>query len=133
MQKLTGFKILVVEDDPDLNEIMCDFLAAENATVISAINGKDALGILQAHKIDFILSDIQMPIMDGFGLLVHILESDYPPPPLLFVTGQSRLTELEAKKLGAAGLVNKPFNQDFLLDTVVDILSQTQQEKIYSA
>ena len=39
MQKLNGFKILVVEDDPDLNDIMCDFLGSESALTISAANG----------------------------------------------------------------------------------------------
>lgn len=132
MQKLNGFRILVVEDDPDLNEIMCDFLVSENATVVSAVNGKEAFSILENQKIDFVLSDIQMPIMDGFGLLLHILESERSHPPLLFVTGQSKLTELDAKKLGAAGLINKPFNQDFLLQTLVNILTQTPTEKTHS-
>lgn len=129
MHKLNGFKILVVEDDLDLNEVMCDFLSSANATVLSAANGQQALSILETENVNFILSDIQMPIMDGFALLNHIQKGNSQKPPLLFVTGQSAVTELEAKKVGAVGLINKPFNKDILMQIVSRFLNESRQEK----
>lgn len=128
MIKLNGFKILVVEDDPDLNEIICDFLTSADATVLSATNGQHALAILEAETINFILSDIQMPIMNGFEFLKNIQKSNSQKPPLVFVTGQSTVTELEAKNIGAFGLINKPFNKDVLLQTVAKILLEARHE-----
>ncbi len=126
MHKLNGFKILVVEDDPDLNEVMCDFLSSENATVLSASNGHEALSILKSEKINFIISDIQMPIMDGFELLNRIKQNGTQKTPLLFVTGQSKVTESDALNMGAVGLINKPFNKDTLMQTVTTFLTEDQ-------
>jgi|JI10StandDraft_1071094.scaffolds.fasta_scaffold473901_1 two-component system response regulator FlrC len=122
MIKLNGLKILVVEDDPDLNEVICDFLSSANANVLSATNGQHALAILETETVNFILSDIQMPIMNGFEFLKNIQKSKSQKPPLVFVTGQSTVTDLEAKNIGALGLINKPFNKDILLQTMAKIL-----------
>lgn len=125
MYNLNGFKILVVEDDSDLKEIICDFFSLTNANVLSAANGKEAMVILGKEKIDFVMSDIQMPFMDGLELLKAIRKNDSKIPIVLMATGQSQLTEVEAKKMGAAGLINKPFNQDFLLATVSGLLKDS--------
>lgn len=125
MYNLDGFRILVVEDDSDLKEIICDFLSLTNANVLSAGNGKEAMVILGKEKIDFVMSDIQMPFMDGLELLKAIRKNDSKIPIVLMATGQSQLTEVEAKKMGAAGLINKPFNQDFLLATVSGLLKDS--------
>lgn len=124
MHKLNGFKILVVEDDPDLNEVMCDLLSSANAKVLSASNGQDALSILKSEKVNFIISDIQMPIMDGFELLNRIQQNSAQKTPLLFVTGQSKVTEFDALNMGAVGLINKPFNNDTLMQTVAKFFLQ---------
>lgn len=130
MHKLTGFKILVVEDDPDLNEIICDFLNSENAVTTSATNGHNALEILKEQKVDFILSDIQMPIMDGFEMITRLLSSGTAQPPILFATGQSKLTEAAAQRIGATGLIYKPFSKDALIQTIVKILKDSGLEKL---
>lgn len=132
MHTLEGFKILVVEDDPDLNEIMCEFLISEHAIVFPAANGQHALSILETQEIDFVLSDIQMPIMDGIGMLVEISKSDIQKPPVLFVTGQSKFTEIEAKRIGAVGLINKPFSKETLIQTVSKISAEIIQGKVTS-
>lgn len=132
MYNLTGFKILVVEDDKDLQEVVCDFFALTHATILSAGNGQEALAVLDTEEIDFVMSDIQMPIMDGLGLLKTIRQNDSKVPVVLMATGQSQLTEVEAKKMGAAGLINKPFNQDFLLAKVSSLLREVFPDRMSS-
>lgn len=127
MCRLQKFKILVVEDDLDLNEILCEFLATKNATVFSAFNGQEALAIHTKEQVDFILSDIQMPIMDGFTMLKNIQTGVSRNPPILFVTGDSFFTELEAKNLGALGLINKPFSKETLMQSILQKVTDDQR------
>ena len=119
----------MVEDDLDLNEVMCDFLESMNATVLSAPDGQKALAILDSENVNFILSDIQMPIMDGFALLNHIQKNSAQKPPLLFVTGEANVTELDVKSLGAVGLIKKPFNKDTLKHTLSKFLVEDRKDK----
>lgn len=104
------YRLLVVEDDSDMRDSLVDLLSEEGCRVWNAANGKDALNILSEQAIDLVLSDVQMPIMDGEELLKIIREKDPKVPIVLLATGQSHLSKEDAVKAGACDLIQKPFD-----------------------
>jgi CheY-like chemotaxis protein len=69
---ITGFSILVVDDEVEIRELICDYLKEQYSTVISATSGLEALEILKTSPVDMILSDINMPGMKGFDVLKEV-------------------------------------------------------------
>ena len=65
-------KLLIVEDDKELNSLVCSFFEQNNYNVKSASNGIEALQLFNEEDFDLIISDIMMPLMDGFSLLEKI-------------------------------------------------------------
>ena len=63
------YDLLVVEDDLDLCEALCDTLEIEGYHLLTAANGTEALSLLTKHHVKLVVSDIQMPVMDGVQLL----------------------------------------------------------------
>jgi len=119
-QLLKGLKILIVEDDPDLLGILGEFLAMQGADVTQALNGKEALEILNARTFDLVLSDVQMPVMDGVELIRHIKQKDKNSPIVFLTTGHSSLDEISAQDLGAAAFIVKPFKLQHLLGSICE-------------
>jgi DNA-binding response OmpR family regulator len=105
-----GLNILIVEDDVFLLEVLCDYFKKTKATVFQAVNGEEAFAIVDTDAIDFVLSDVQMPVMDGVELLKKIRIKRPDVPIILLATGQSQLTKESAIEFGASGLIHKPFN-----------------------
>ena len=64
--------ILIVEDDKELNDVICTYFKNNNYNTISCLNGQEALIKLEKEKIDLMISDIMMPIMDGFTLIEKV-------------------------------------------------------------
>ena len=121
---LKNYNLLVVDDDDSLRSTLCDFFQDECAVVFSACNGKEALGITATKKVDLILSDIRMPVMDGVEL-VKALKSDTNISPIIWLmSGQSELNEEKALALGAEGLLNKPFRLQIVLDKFAESLEK---------
>lgn len=101
--------ILVVDDEPDLLLILKDFLS-EKYNVLSANNGEEAYGIVEnkTSRPDLVLSDINMPQMDGVTLLKKIRET-YPAIGVMMLSGQGDVrTAVEAMRLGAQDYISKP-------------------------
>lgn len=117
---LKGLKILVVEDDPDLLAILCEFLIMQGAEITQALNGKEALSLLAAKKFDLVLSDVQMPVMDGVELIRQIKQKDKTSPVVFLTTGHSSLDEISAQDLGAAAFIVKPFKLQHLLSSICE-------------
>lgn len=110
--------ILIVEDDGEMREILGDVFEDHGARVLRASNGVEAFALVEKERIDLVMSDIQMPVMDGIELLRKIRKKDPKIPIVLLATGQSQLSEQGARSLGAAGLILKPFNLRSLADQV---------------
>jgi len=120
---LKGLKILVVEDDPDLLGILCEFLSMQGAEVAQALNGKEALACLNDNSIELVLSDVQMPVMDGVELIKAIKKMNNLTPKVFLTSGHSSLDEELAEKLGAAAFITKPFKLQHLLSSICDAFS----------
>jgi CheY-like chemotaxis protein len=108
--------ILVVEDDDDIRESVCEILEAEGYRTLQASNGLDALNVLRQEQTPpcLILLDLMMPVMDGWQFCECLTrDRTLPPIPLLVMTAHGGDT-----KMGAIRQLRKPLHPDQLLSAV---------------
>jgi len=103
-------KILVVEDDNDLNNLIQTVLKGKGHDVFTATNGKEALDILDVTYIDLIISDIMMPRMDGIALLTDLREANMEMPILLITAKGSYDDKNKGFSSGADDYMVKPID-----------------------
>lgn len=116
--------ILVVEDDLDLREALGDTLDLSGYVVRYAENGKEALKQIKSGEIGMVLTDVQMPIMDGDSLLNHI-KRYYPFMPVVLMTAYGTIQKaVESLKKGASDYLVKPFEASVLLEVVSRLLPE---------
>ena len=108
-------KILFVEDDKALNFIVSAHLKSKDFFVFSAYNGLDALKILETEKIDFVISDIMMPLCDGFELAKQIRSWNKEIPILLMSVRDDKPSKKIGYQLGIDDYITKPFDFDELV------------------
>ncbi len=117
------YDVLVVEDDLDLCEALCDTLELEGYQVDSATNGIEALSKLAKRDFKLVVSDIQMPQMDGFQLLNNI-QTKHPDIPVLLMTAYGTVPKaVEAMQSGAADYLIKPFDASALVAKVANFVT----------
>jgi two-component system chemotaxis response regulator CheY len=119
--------ILVVDDSAAIRKILTRVLRQTGMaiqTIHEAGDGQDALALMGQHRIDLVLSDINMPKMDGLQLLASIKASpQWQNIPVVMITTEGGETKVaEAVRLGAAGYVRKPFTADQIKEKLVGIL-----------
>lgn len=112
--KLKEAAVLFVEDEPFLRESMGAWLEQKAGRVLCAEHGEQALEILAANKIDLLVSDVRMPIMDGVALVKKIHEPEVRRPAVILVTGFSDLPLREAYEMGVDAIVEKPIDREEL-------------------
>ena len=120
-------RFLVVDDFSTMRRIVCNLLKESGFTEMEeAEDGTAALAKLRASKFDFVVSDINMPNVNGLELLGAMKKDDkLKHIPVLMVTAEARKEDiLLAAQLGAAGYVVKPFTKAILEDKVVFILKK---------
>lgn len=110
---MTGLRILHVDDEPDIREVVEMSLELDPAfTVKSCSSGKDALALAADWSPDLILLDVMMPAMDGPATLANLRKSPRTAAiPVVFMTARAQARELEQfMSLGARGVIAKPFD-----------------------
>ena len=108
------FKILVVEDDKDLNKTVCSFLNHSGYEAIGCISANEAYDILAENVIDLIVSDIMMPGADGFELASNVRELN-EEIPILFMTAKDDIdSKQKAFRIGVDDYMVKPIDFDEL-------------------
>jgi len=121
--------ILIIEDEPDILELLSGLLASEGYTIITACNGREGLDKFQEHNPDLIMTDVRMPIMDGIEVLreVKTKESD---TEVIILTGHSdEATAIDCLRLGAYDYFCKPLEDiDVLLTAVERVLEKRDLE-----
>lgn len=107
--------ILVVEDDKELNRIVCSYLSKEGYTVKSCLNANEAVSVIEKIKFDLIISDIMMPEKSGFELATDVRAFD-ANIPILFMTARDDITSKQrGYRLGIDDYMVKPIDLDELL------------------
>lgn len=110
--------ILVVEDDADLRAALCDTLSLAGYKVETVSDGLSALEVLQRKPIDMVITDIQMPEMDGHELLKKI-KSQWQDIPVMLMTAYGSIQmAVEAMRDGAVDYLSKPFEAEVLVAMV---------------
>jgi two-component system response regulator AtoC len=123
-------KLLVVDDEKNLRLVVQKELARQDHEVETAADGEEAWEMLEAKDFDVLLCDINMPRLDGMGLLRRVREKSLNPPEVIMLTGQGTVeTAIEAMKLGAYDYLTKPYRIKELL-ALVGAATEKQQLKI---
>ena len=116
--------VLVVEDDPDIRDIVQDLLESEGYDVIPASHGKQALeflwGVKTTAKPDLVILDMMMPLVDGR----HVLEAIRNNQSLSSVPVVVMSAVAHEKPVGAAAFLRKPFSLDTLFDAVHTLVDE---------
>lgn len=108
-------RILVVEDEQDLNRILAKTLKAEGYSVDSCFDGVEALDYLEGAEYDAVVLDVMMPRMDGFSVLAQ-MRADGNETPVLFLTAKDSVPDrVHGLDSGADDYLVKPFSFDELL------------------
>jgi two-component system chemotaxis response regulator CheY len=119
--------VLVVDDSAAIRKILTRVLRQTGMaiqTIHEAGDGQEALAVMALHRVDLVLSDINMPKMDGLQLLASLKASpQWQKIPVVMITTEGGETKVaEAVRLGAAGYVRKPFTADQIKEKLVGIL-----------
>lgn len=122
------YTILVVEDNPDMLAFIVRQLSHEYS-VLTAINGIDALQVLDKNFVNLIISDVMMPQMDGFELCKAIKSNlDYSHIPVILLTAKTNLqSKIEGLELGADAYIEKPFSMEYLQASVLSLMSNREK------
>ncbi len=117
-------RILAVDDSASMRQMVTFTLKGAGYDVEEAADGQQALDKAKGGKFDLVLSDVNMPVMDGITLIKELRTlSNYKFTPILMLTTESTGDKKsEGKTAGATGWIVKPFNPDQLLTTIKKVL-----------
>ncbi len=119
-------KVLLVEDDKNLGDVINDFLSDAGYYVDWAENGQQAISIWGTTIYDIILLDVMLPIMDGFTLAEEIRKRD-ENIPIIFITAKAlKEDKIKGFKIGADDYLTKPFSTEELLLRIHAVLKRTK-------
>lgn len=126
--------ILLADDNEEILEFL-EHELNEKYTVIKALNGRDALELLNDHAIQLLISDVMMPVMDGFELCRLIKTNfEYSHIPVILLTAKNTLqSKIEGLELGADAYIEKPFSPEYLQVQIANLLSNRNKIKEYFA
>ncbi len=117
--------VLAVDDSASMRALVTHVLAAAGYDVVLAEDGVEALGYAEDNTVDLVLTDINMPNLDGIGLIKKLRSlPHYRFVPMLVLTTESgHDKKMEGKAAGATGWIVKPFDPTQLISTIARVLS----------
>jgi len=120
------FRILVVEDDKNLQILMTTVLKQQGYDVLCARNGEDALDLLDTHHVDLLISDIMMPEMNGYELTESLRQADYQLPILMVTARDSLADKKQGFLAGTDDYMVKPIDMDEMVLRVAALLRRAR-------
>lgn len=119
-------KILVVDDEPDVLEMVVRALEADGFQTISAFDGLSALDLAESEQPDLVLLDIMMPMMSGYEVIEQLKANPQTQriPVVCLTSAESLSARARSRKAGAAGMIMKPFAPSELVQELRKVLAQ---------
>lgn len=114
--------ILIVDDSLFQMKNILKILSEREYSILKAKNGEEGLNHFQNEKIDCIISDLLMPVLDGFGMIKKIREIDQNIPIIVITADIQETSQERVKELGVTKMLNKPPKKDELLSALDEIL-----------
>lgn len=129
-----SYSILIVDDSMPMRTVLKRSLAAagyESSRILEASNGKEALKIMEGDWVDLIMTDHNMPEMDGFSFLKKVkTEALFKDIPVVVISTEGNVSKIkEFMDTGAAGYLTKPFTSEALRDLIVSIIGEADYEE----
>lgn len=116
--------ILIVDDSRTVRESLKFFLTEGGYKVLEGCDGQDALKVIEGKSCDLVITDVNMPNMDGLTLLAELRKmKDFKFTPILVLTTESQQSIMDkGKELGATGWIVKPFDNDKVLAVIKKVI-----------
>ncbi|OHD58838.1 MAG: hypothetical protein A2096_01640 [Spirochaetes bacterium GWF1_41_5] len=110
--------LLVVEDSTSVRNLIKYSLEPEGYDILAAENGKDAMEILENRPVDMVITDLQMPIMGGFELIVEMKKREIEIPVIVITAYNNTQMAMDSVKEGVYKLIEKPINFTVLVNAI---------------
>jgi DNA-binding NtrC family response regulator len=123
VDKLERGRLLIIDDEPDLREVLIALLEDMVPIIVEAANGMDAIDILSKEQFDAILSDEKMPRKSGLEVLRWLRENGDQTPFIIHSGFRHKDMASEATRLGAFAFIDKPWDEKILMKTVCDAIT----------
>ena len=119
-------RILVIDDEPQVRNMLREILEDEGYEVVDAADGKEGLKVYRNEPTDLVITDLIMPEMEGLGI-IRELQRDFPEVKIIAVSGGGRVVQKDylqvAQKIGALHTFSKPIEINKLLTAVAELLN----------
>jgi two-component system response regulator AtoC len=123
---MSAATVLVVDDEAHMRRVLEIMLRQLGHKVLSAADGSQALLLLEEEKVDLVLTDLRMPVLDGMGLLAAMVDKAIAAPAIVMTAQGSIASAVEAMKLGAQDYLVRPFDVDILELSIQRVLAREQ-------
>ncbi|SMC26250.1 Response regulator receiver domain-containing protein [Desulfacinum hydrothermale DSM 13146] len=120
-------RILVIEDDEGLRDLLQNFLEETGYQVVQAADGLEGMEAIEKESFDLIVVDVMLPYVSGIGLL-KIVKKRNPDLPIICITGYGNSPEELAQREHADRVLSKPFDLKNLLGAVQELLAADEPE-----
>jgi CheY-like chemotaxis protein len=127
----TGGKILIVDDNNDLRMVVSKMLSRLGYEVSSADSGENGLGIFFKDKFDIVLSDYEMPGMDGVAFAYSVKKSS-PRTPVVIMTGAGKETVFSRNSTAVDKVISKPFTLAEINETIQNLSGMALSAQFYT-
>jgi len=119
-------KILVVDDEPSLREMLDDILTMEGFKVIKAKDGQEGLEKIYSESPDLVILDCSMPVLDGYEVLERMRKDPvlYSKPVIMLTVLSGEFDEIKGLELGADDYITKPFKPAQLIARINSVLER---------
>ncbi len=124
-------KILVVDDEIKIREVLKEYLEINGYEYNEAGDGKEAIDKIDSNKYDLIILDIMMPKLDGYNVARHIKEKDITVPVLMLSARVEEYDKLLGFEIGIDDYVTKPFSPKELMARINAILNRNRKHKVF--
>lgn len=122
------YRILAIEDEPDIQEILKNYLTDQGYEVVLACDGVDGIAKFHEGTFDLVLLDIMLPKIDGFGVC-ELIRRESDVPVIMLTALDEEADQIRGFDLKADDYVTKPFSMPVLLRKIAAVLRRTQKEE----